>query len=122
MQIKAMENNMTGAYLFSKDEHGKRQPTEVEYLTKEERESALGKRSPKELLNWIHMLCESIVEIERFLESEGYSKIESVDTLEKEVHDNLDRQNRHSISGNMNNPANDQKEEFERNRHETHKE
>ena len=65
---------MTGAYLFGKDKDGKRVPMEIEFLTKEEREKAMAGRDEKELIGWIHMLCENIQKTEKFLLDEGYSR------------------------------------------------
>ena len=69
---------MTGAYLMGKDKDGKRSPMEVEYLTSAERTEKLGERSPEEILRWLDLTCETIVKLEDFLASEGYSKDESL--------------------------------------------
>ena len=51
---------MTGAYLFNSEN----KPTEVEYLTDEERFNILIDRTPEELIRWINRLSETIVEFE----------------------------------------------------------
>ena len=67
---------MTGAFLFGKGKDGKRTPVEIEFLTREERTKAMKGRSEEELIDWIHMLCNSIQEQEKFLIDEGYTKKE----------------------------------------------
>jgi len=54
---------MTGAYLFNKDDN----PTEVEYLTKEERHEALKRETPEELLRWIDLLSDAVVMAEAII-------------------------------------------------------
>ena len=51
---------MTGAYLFNSEN----KPTEIEYLTDEERFDILIDRTPEELIRWINRLSETIVEFE----------------------------------------------------------
>ena len=75
---------MTGAYLFSKNNpNNERKPTEVEYLTDEERHDVFIHRSNKELINWINMLCDSIA-----------------GRYPQETHEEG-----HSIAGSMNDPS-----------------
>jgi len=58
--FKVRGNNMTGAYLFNSEN----KPTEVEYLTDEERFDVFIDRTPEELIGWINRLSEAIVELE----------------------------------------------------------
>lgn len=53
---------MTGAYLRV-ERQGKFYPIEVEFLTPEERRKLLVGRSEEELMRWMDMLCETIVEM-----------------------------------------------------------
>ena len=69
---------MTGAYLFAKRK-GRRVPIEVEFLTNEERKESFKDRTAEELLGWIDMLCDKIVETDEFLTSEGYERKENLD-------------------------------------------
>jgi hypothetical protein len=69
---------MTGIYMFS-EKTGKRKPTEVEYATPEERRDLFSKKDFEETMNWIDALCENIVAMDKFLESEGYERKERTD-------------------------------------------
>jgi hypothetical protein len=57
---------MTGAYLMTKTAHGY-QPVEVEHLTPAERRHHLQDRDPEEVMRWLDLLCEQIVELEKLL-------------------------------------------------------
>lgn len=57
---------MTGAYLRVKRDDGWK-PIEVEHLTSEERIEQFSPRSIPEILRWMDMLCEKIVETEELL-------------------------------------------------------
>ena len=64
---------MTGAYLMTKTDNG-HEPVEVEYLSKEERRRHLKSRNPEEVMRWMDLMCEKIVEAETLLtelENEG---------------------------------------------------
>jgi hypothetical protein len=54
---------MTGAYLRA-IRNGKWDNVEVEHLTEQELRDKFLTRPPLELVNWIHMLCNKIREIE----------------------------------------------------------
>lgn len=92
----------SGAYLFGKDKHGKRQPIEVEHLTDEERHKQFIARPQEELIGWINMLCKTIVKHEEFLASEGYI------IADENVQVNNDDPTRHNIAGGMNKPTEEQ--------------
>lgn len=57
---------MTGAYLRSKTANGY-EPVEVEHLSPEERRRHLMARDPEEVMRWMDMLCENIVQVETLL-------------------------------------------------------
>lgn len=59
---------MTGAFLRAKRD-GAFKPVEVEHLTKDERIEQFKDRSNEEILRWMDMLCEKIVETETLLNS-----------------------------------------------------
>ena len=63
---------MTGIFLRVKNENGKYVNKEVEYLTNFERNEQFVNREPQEIVNWLHALCNKIVEVEEFLNDEGY--------------------------------------------------
>lgn len=54
---------MTGAYLRA-IRNGKWDNVEIEHLTEQELRAKFLTRPPLELVNWIHMLCNKIREIE----------------------------------------------------------
>lgn len=60
----------TGAYLRIERE-GKVTSVEVEYLRNEDREKLLGDRPPAELLRWLNLVCEELVNAEYRLEKES---------------------------------------------------
>ncbi len=51
---------MTGAYLF-KVVDGSKVPTEVEYLTTEERYEIFKDRDVEEVINWLDLVCDTLV-------------------------------------------------------------
>lgn len=57
---------MTGAYLRAKRDEGWK-PIEVEHLTAEERREHLMSRDPAEVMRWMDLLCEKLVEVEKLL-------------------------------------------------------
>lgn len=57
---------MTGAYLRTKTENGF-DSIEVEHLTPEERRRHLKARDPEEIMRWMDLLCEKLVETEKML-------------------------------------------------------
>ena len=61
---------MTGAYLFS-SKTGERKPTEVEFLTDEERFKVFIDREPEEIIGWLNRVCNVLEEISKYIEVEG---------------------------------------------------
>ena len=57
---------MTGAYLRTKTENGF-ESIEVEHLTPEARRQHLKARDPEEVMRWMDILCDKIVETEKLL-------------------------------------------------------
>lgn len=59
---------MTDAYLRTKTDQGW-DSVEVEYLSPAERRRILESRSPEELMRWMDLMCEKLVEAEKLLQS-----------------------------------------------------
>lgn len=57
---------MTGAYLRTKTAHGW-ESVEVEHLSPEERRRLLQDRDPVELMRWMDLLCDKLVEAESLI-------------------------------------------------------
>jgi len=60
---------MTGAYLFRVVD-GKRVPIEVEYLTTEERQEIFKDRSVEEVINWLDLVCNTLIDTQLMLDEE----------------------------------------------------
>jgi len=57
---------MTGAFLRQKRENGY-ENIEVEHLTPEERRRHLKDRDPEEVMRWMDLMCETLVEVENLI-------------------------------------------------------
>jgi len=60
---------MTGAYFFAVRD-GKREPVELEFLTKEERLHKLSEQPAEFLLSCIELLCQSLQECDKFFKED----------------------------------------------------